>query len=290
MKIGFIGLGIMGSRMAANLQKNGHTLVLYNRTKARADELLANGASWADTPAQVGEQAELVITMLAHPQAVEAVAFGEAGLLATLNSGALWINCSTVNPSFSKEMAQATTAKQIRYLEAPVAGSKNQAAQAELVFIVGGAAEDVAEAQPLFEAMGSRVAHVGGHGQGTGLKVVVNTLLGTSMAAFAEALVLGEALGLSQEMLLNVLIGGPVVPPYMTSKKEKLVQGDFDPEFPLQWMQKDMHLAAVTAQEVGVTLPVGNVTKDMYRLAIRQGLGEADFSAIYQMFGEKGEE
>lgn len=282
MNIGFIGLGIMGSRMAGHLINGEHSLIVHNRTKSKADDLIKQGATWADSPSDMAQNADLIITMLAHPQAVETVAFGDNGFMNTLETGKLWIDSSTVNPSFSKQMAQKAVAQGIRFIDAPVAGSKNQAADGVLAFLCGGDAIDVEEATPLFEIMGSRVVHVGGHGMGTSLKIVVNYLLANAMASFAEGMVLGESLGVSQDLLMKVLIGGPVVPPFMAGKQAKIESNDYDPEFPLQWMQKDVQLATQTAYEQGVAMPVANATKELYQLAIRDGMGELDFSAIYQ--------
>lgn len=281
MKFGFIGLGIMGSRMAANAQAAGHELVVHNRTQSKADDLVANGALWAETPAAVAKEVDVLITMLAHPEAVEATALGEDGFLQALPANALWIDCSTVNPSFSRRMAQAAAAHNVRFLDAPVAGSKNQAANAELIFIVGGESEDLDKARPLLETMGRAINHVGAHGMGTSLKVVVNMLLATAMATFAEGMALGESLGLPQEMLLNILVGGPVVAPFVAGKQTKLATGDYDPEFPLQWMHKDLQMASITAYETGVALPLANASKELYQMAVQNGLGDADFSAIY---------
>ena len=129
--------------------------------------------------------------------------------------------------------------------------------------------------------MGSRFVHVGEHGMGTSLKLAINLLLGTSMAAFAEGIILGESLGISRDMLLKVLLGGAVAAPFLSTKKEKLEQEKYEAEFPLQWMQKDLHMASVAANEVGVAIPVTSNIKEMYRLAMQQGLGEQDFSAIH---------
>jgi len=284
MQIGFIGTGIMGSQMARHLVEAGHAVVVHNRTAQKAQPLVETGATWADSPAVVAAQVDILFTMLAHPEAVEASALGKEGFLDTLRSDTLWVDCSTVHPSFTRRMAAEANARNVRYMDAPVAGSKPQATAAKLVFIVGGEAADVETCQSYFEVMGSKVIHVGEAGMGTALKVVVNFMLGTSMAAFAEGAALGQALGLSQETLFNVLIGGPVVPPYLAFKQATMESGDYEAEFPLQWMQKDMHMAAVAAHEAGAALPLGNSVKEVFRLAMQQGLGEQDFSAIYQFF------
>lgn len=288
MKIGFIGLGIMGSRMAANLQKKGHDLVLYNRTKQKAEPLIANGAIWAPTPADVAKQVVIIFTMLAKPDAVaETALLGKNGFLNHLVGNSLWIDCSTVSPSFSRLMAAEARQRKIRFIDAPVGGSKGPAEQGQLLFFAGGEKADVDEAKPLLEAMGKAVYHVGGHGMGTSLKMVNNILLAQAMVAFSEALVLGESLGISQQALFNTLLGSPVVAPFLAFKRQKIEEGKFDTEFPLQWMHKDMQLATETAYEIGVAMPAANVTKEIYALAMRNGLGEQDFSAVYKLLREK---
>ena len=287
MNIGFIGLGIMGSRMAANLQKAGHSVALFNRTRAKAEPLLAAGAHWANSPACLAAEVEVVITMLAHPAAVESAALGPDGFLAGLAPGQIWIDCSTVNPSFSRKMAAAAKARGIRFLDAPVSGSKSVAAAAKLTFLVGGEADDLAACRPLLEAMGSKIIHCGDHGLGASLKMVMNQLLGTVMASFAEGLVLGEALGLSRDRLLEALLAGPAAAPFLAVKRERIETGDYGhADFPLQWLHKDLVLASVSGFENGVSMNLTNVAKEAYRLAIRAGHGEEDFSAIYRYLAD----
>jgi len=282
MKIGFIGLGTMGSRMAANLQKKGHTLVVFNRTRGKAEPLLAAGARWADSAAALAAQVDVVFTMLAHPDAVEEAASGKEGFLSHLESGRMWVDCSTVNPSFSRTMDAEAQTRGVRFLGAPVTGSKGAAAQAKLIFWVGGAATDLEVCRPLLECMGDRIVHCGGPGMGVSLKMVMNQLLGTELAAFAEGLVLGESLGLSREVLFEALFNGPAAAPFVAIKRERIEAGNYSQaDFALRWLQKDLHLAAMSAYETGVAMPLTNVAKEIYRLAIREGHGDEDISAIY---------
>jgi 3-hydroxyisobutyrate dehydrogenase/glyoxylate/succinic semialdehyde reductase len=291
VKIGFIGLGIMGSRMAANLQKHGYDLVVFNRTRAKAQLLLGPCGTFSDSPAKLAEEVDVLFTMLAHPDAVEQAALGRNGFLTHLKPNALWIDCSSVNPSFSKKMAAAAAARQIRFVDAPVTGSAPVAAEAKLIFWVGGDAGDVEAIRPLLLCMGSKIVHAGGHGMGTSMKMVINLLLGTGMAAFAEAMALGQGLGLSQKMLFDSLLSTPTVAPFLALKREKIESGNYEAEFPLRWMQKDMHLAAVSAYETGVAMPLTNITKEVYRLAMRGGHDAEDFSAIYEFtMGNNGKE
>src|SRR5258705_6266057 len=283
MKIGFIGLGIMGSRMAANLQKHGHSLVVFNRTREKAQPLVGEGAKWADSPGALATQVEVIFTMLAHPDAVEEAALGKVGLLRHLGPDKMWIDCSTVNPSCSRKMAAEAKAQGVDFLGAPVTGSKGQAELAKLTFWVGGETSDLETCRPLLECMGNRIIHCGGPGTGASLKMVMNQLLGTTMAAFAEGLVFGESLGLSREFLLETLLGGPAAAPFLALKRERIENGNYEPaDFPLRWLQKDLHLAAVSAFEAGAAAPLTNVAKEIYRLAIRDGRGDEDFSAIFE--------
>jgi 3-hydroxyisobutyrate dehydrogenase/glyoxylate/succinic semialdehyde reductase len=172
-----------------------------------------------------------------------------------------------------------------------VTGSAPVAEDANLVFWVGADGADLETIRPLLLCMGSRIVHAGGHGMGTSMKMVINLLLGTSMAAFAEAMALGEGLGISRKMLFDSLLGMPAVAPFLASKREKIESGNYEAEFPLRWMQKDMHLAAVSADESGVAMPLTNVTKEIYRLAMRDGHDIEDFSAIYEFtIGNNGKE
>src|SRR5437588_4561864 len=171
MKIGFIGLGIMGSRMATNLQKHGHSLVVFNRTPEKAEPLVAEGAQWADSPAALSLHVEVIFTMLAHPDAVEAAALGENGFLRYPQPGQIWIDCSTVNPSFSRKMAAAANTRRVVFLGAPVTGSKGQAELGKLTFWVGGERSDLESCWPLLECMGNKIVHCGGPGTGASLKM-----------------------------------------------------------------------------------------------------------------------
>src|SRR6266704_441843 len=280
MKIGFIGLGIMGSRMAANLQKQGHSLVLFNRTRAKAEPLLGPCGRFADSPAKVAGEVDVLFTMLANPDAVEQAALGPDGFLNHLRPKALWVDCSSVNPSFSKKMAAESARREVHFVDAPVTGSAAPAAEGKLIFWVGADAADLERIRPLLLCMGNKIVHTDGHGAGTSMKMVVNLLMGNAMAAFAEAMALGEGLGISRKVLFDSLLGTPAVAPFLASKREKIESGNYEAEFPLRWMQKDMHLATVSAYESGVAIPLTIVAKEIYRFAMRDGHDTEDFSAI----------
>lgn len=283
MKLGFIGLGIMGSRMAGNLLKADYEVLIHNRTPEKAAPLVEKGAVWSDTPAGVGQQVQVLFTMLGNPDAVYHSAAGENGFLPALQPGTLWVDCSTVNPSFSCQMASLALERGVRFLDAPVTGSLKPAELGQLTFLIGGEKDDVEACQPFFSLMGSKVIHVGGHGMGSSLKMVANQMLGVTMAAFSEALHLGQALGIPPDILFNTFPSMPVNAPFLAAKKEKITAGDFSAEFPLKWLQKDLHLLTLTAQENGVAVPVAGLCKEIYQLAICSGMGEEDFSAIFKM-------
>ena len=281
MQIGFIGLGIMGSRMAANLLKAEHGLKIFNRTREKAETLIREGAEWCDTPAQLAQKVDILFTMLAHPEAVNQLAFSDNGYMENMKPNAIWVDCSTVNPSFSKAMAAETKKRQIRYVDAPVLGTKKPAQEGQLLFFVGGKNEDVETLKPYFKIMGKAVKHVGKQGAGASFKMVVNLLVAQNILIFSEAVALGRALGFSQEMLFDMLLDGPMAAPYLSLKRPKIEEGNFEADFPLKWMHKDLHLVALTAYEKGVALPTTNAAKELFLQAKKSGLGEKDFAAIF---------
>ncbi len=288
MKIGFIGLGIMGSRMAANLQKAGHDLVVYNRSKDKAMPFVERGASWAETPAEMGKRVGVLFTMLSRPDAVAEVALlGKHAFLETLSPGSVWVDCSTVNPSFSKLMAGEAMARNVRFLDAPVSGSKGPAEQAQLLFFVGGDKANLDEVRPFLGCMGKAVFHMGAHGMGSAMKMVNNILLGQAMVAFAEALTFGETLGITKQTLFDTLAASPVMAPFLNFKRKKFETEDYSVEFPLQWMHKDLQLALETAYESGAALPATGVAKELYGLAMRDGTAGEDFMAVYKVLNRK---
>jgi 3-hydroxyisobutyrate dehydrogenase/glyoxylate/succinic semialdehyde reductase len=179
-------------------------------------------------------------------------------------------------------MAAEAARRWVRFVDAPVTGSAVPAAEAKLIFWVGAEPEDLDTIRSLLLCMGNRIVHVGGHGMGTSMKMVLNLIMGNAMAAFAEGLALGEGLGISRNVLFDSLLGTPAVAPFLALKRQNVESGNYQAEFPLRWQQKDLHLAAVSAFESGVAMPVTNAAKELYRLAMMDGLAIQDFSAIYK--------
>ncbi|WEG11847.1 NAD(P)-dependent oxidoreductase [Pullulanibacillus sp. KACC 23026] len=281
-KIAFIGLGIMGSRMALNLLKAEVPLIVHNRTKDKANELIEKGAEWASTPKEAIEKADIVFTMLSTPQIVEDVYYSDQGLKAGFKKGTLWVDSSTVNPSFSEKMAEEAASIGVRFLDAPVSGSLVPAEKGELIFLVGGTKADFDEAKPYFDIMGKVSHFLGENGKGSSMKLLINLLLAQSMATFTETLRLGEAMGFPQTQLLETLLNHPVTPPILAGKKSKWINDDYSPEFPLKHMHKDLHLVAETAFELNRAMPLANAAKEVFAQAKQKGLGDLDLSALYK--------
>jgi 3-hydroxyisobutyrate dehydrogenase/glyoxylate/succinic semialdehyde reductase len=280
--IGCIGLGIMGSRMARNLQKAGHSLIVYNRTQEKAQELVSHGATLANSILEVAQQSDIVITMLSTPEIVLEIAQGKNGLLQNLKSDALWINSSTIHPSAAKELGSISEQHKVRYLDAPVAGTKGPAEAGELLFLVGGNSTDLEAASPLLDILGKKTLHLGEVGAGSSMKLLINQLLGQQMVAFAEALSMGTQMGIAQETLFNVLLATPVVAPVMAAVRPKLENEHYEANFPLKWIHKDLHLSSITAYEHQIATPNLNATKEVFAQAKKAGFGDLDFTAVYE--------
>jgi 3-hydroxyisobutyrate dehydrogenase-like beta-hydroxyacid dehydrogenase len=287
MKLTFIGLGIMGSRMAHNLLKKNNTLTVCNRSDKPMRELEKIGASAASSYIEAVQDADIVFTMLSSPEVVEHVALSETGFISGMKNNALWVDCSTVNPSFSLKANSISHHHNIRFLDAPVAGTKPNAERGDLVFFVGGEKSDLKEVEPFLKCMGNKIMHVGGPGKGASFKMLVNALLAQSMLIFSETVLLGEKLGFSKDFLLDTLPNLAVSAPFTKAKAEMIRADDYDVQFPLEWMHKDLHLAAITAYENNQPLYSANIAKELYAAAKQNGLGRKDFSAIFKFLSDE---
>ena len=283
MKVSFIGLGIMGSRMAANLLKNGVDLTIWNRSIEATKDLEKQGAEVVQSAADCVKNADLVFTMLSTPAVVEEVALGKNGFVKHMKSNAIWADCSTVNPSFSKAISEKIADYDIRFTATPVAGSKNQAADAVLVFFCGGDKEVFEEIKPIIDHMSKAALHLGDVSMGANLKMLVNSMLGQSMVVFAENVALGEKMGLDKEFLLNFLPKLPVIAPFVGTKTDNIKSGNYPVEFPLEWLLKDMHLAMQSAYENEMPQVMASAAKEVFARAQAKGLAREDFSAVYEV-------
>lgn len=270
----------MGSRMAINLLQSGVELTVYNRSEAPRKKLKEMGAQEATSLKEALSDADIVFTMLSKPEVVAELMLTSG--LKDMKQNALWVDCSTINPSFTQKASKAAKREGIRYLEAPVAGSSPQAETAELVILVGGEEGDLNEAKPYLEMMSQKVLHLGSIGRGASFKLVINVMLATGMVAFAEALKFGESMGLDAEFLLKALPNLTVSAPFTKMKAEVIKEGNYQPQFPLELLYKDLHLAAQTAYENGQALPYATMAKELYAMAMKEGLGRKDMAAIYK--------
>lgn len=288
MKVTFIGTGIMGSRMAKNLLDHKVDLTIYNRTmdSETVKDLTKVGAKTASSYEDSVKDADVVFTMLSTPEVIREVVTAETGFLSKMKENSLWVDCSTVNPSFSLECKTAALEKKIRFLDAPVAGSAPQAESAQLLFLVGGEEHDLKTVNFLLEFMGKKIIHAGAVGKGTSFKMIVNALLAQSMLIYSESVLLGEKMGLSQELLLTTLPELVVTPPFIKAKAEKILNSDFAVQFPLEWMHKDLHLLSLTAYEQNQPLFLAGIAKELYSAAKQKGYGRKDFSAIHQFLDD----
>ncbi|MEL7003886.1 MAG: NAD(P)-dependent oxidoreductase [Bacteroidota bacterium] len=281
-KVAFIGLGIMGSRMAGNLLKEGVDLTVYNRSTDKTEPLKKAGAKVANSIKECVEDADVVFTMLSTPAVVEEVAFGDEGFVENLKDNTLWVDSSTVDPSSASNLGIKAKDHGLRYLEAPVAGTKQPAEKGELVFFVGGTDEDVKYASPFFDIMGKKTVHLGEVGRGASIKMLINLMLAQSMLAFSETVKLGQAMGLDQQLINNILLNAPVTAPFLRVIQEKLESKETSANFPLKWMAKDLGLVAKAAEENNVDMPSAKVTNEIFQAAI-EAYGDDDFSTIYHI-------
>jgi 3-hydroxyisobutyrate dehydrogenase-like beta-hydroxyacid dehydrogenase len=285
-KVAFLGLGIMGSRMAANLCRAGFEVHAWNRTRARAEELAdAHGAVVADTPAQAAAAAGIAITMVVDSPEVEAILFGEDGAAEGLGDGGLAIDMSTIAPSASRAIGERLGASGITFLDAPVTGSKPKAEDGTLTIMVGGDAGAFERARPLFEAMGKLVLHVGPQGHGSMIKLINNTLAAVNTAAAAEGIALGRQAGLDLDKLLEVVGAGSGASAMLDLKAQPIIARDYEPLFKLGHMLKDVRHCIAEARSLGVDMHVASAAETLYAEADVAGHYDDDFAAVAESTG-----
>ena len=276
MRVGWIGLGIMGSRMAANLRRAGHELVVHNRTRETAERWAAeHGAQVADTPA--GIEAEVVITMLVDGPQVEEALLGEHG--AASGSDALFVDMSTIGPAAARSLGERIP----RFVDAPVTGSSPKAEDGTLTIMAGGAEADVRAAWPLFEAMGKLVVHAGPVGDGQQVKVINNALAAANTNALAQALLVGRATGVDLDALVAVMGAGSGGSAMLDLKAGPMREHDYTTLFKLEHMLKDVRLCLDSGQAAGVGFPAAAAAREVLSAAMGRELGDADFAAMLEV-------
>lgn len=281
MNIGFVGLGIMGSAMAANLQMAGYKLTVWNRAADKCSQLLANGAVVAVSPKAVADTSDIVISMMADPAAVAAVRDGSDGIIAGLKPGSGYIDMSTVDEETAQQSDQLCTAKGALFLEAPVAGSRKPAEDAILTIMTAGDRRLYDKAYPLLEKMGKKILYLGEVGSAVRMKLANNLIMGGMLTAFCEGMALAVKTGLDTGQLLDVLDSGAMSNQMFRMKGNLVSQNtDFPVAFPLKHMQKDLRLALRLAEESGQPLFATATVNELFKKALSEGLGDSDFSAV----------
>jgi 3-hydroxyisobutyrate dehydrogenase len=285
--IALLGLGLMGSGMARTLLAAGYPLAVYNRSPAKAELLSEQGARVALTPSEAAEGAEIVISMVADDSASREVWLGENGALDSAQPDCLLIESSTLTTGWVRELAGAAAARGLELLDAPVTGSRDQAASGELLFLVGGSREGVERARPVLEAMGRGVIHMGPGGSGALIKLVNNFLCGVQAASLAEALGVIEASGLDVEQALGILTAGAPGSPLVRALAGRMAGRNYEPpHFALQLMVKDLTYSGAEGEIHGLPLQTGAAARNVFQRAVDRGYGERDIAAVVEPFRE----
>ncbi len=280
--VAFLGLGTMGSGMAANLLKAGFPLTIYNRTRAKADALAAAGAQVMDTPAAAVKGTAVVISILADDAASRAVWMGADGALAAAEKDAILVEASTVSPAWIAELAAAAKTRGMEFLDAPVTGSRLAAAAGQLTFLVGGDGASLAKVKPVLDAMSKEVVHLGPVGSGAMMKLVNNFLCGVQVASLAEAVAWIERSGLDRDKALTLLKNGAPGSPMISAISERMASGDYTVNFLLKLMSKDIQYAHATAAKSGVELRTAAAARSLFEIAAAEGHAEQDMSSVVE--------
>ncbi|MEW6657442.1 MAG: NAD(P)-dependent oxidoreductase [Thermodesulfobacteriota bacterium] len=279
-KIGFLGLGIMGGAMAANILRAGYPLMVYNRTPEKCEPLAQQGAGVASTPAHLAQATGVIIAMVTGPEALNDLLWGPEGAASAFNEKRVFINMSSVSPRYTRELAERLAPTGATFIDAPVSGTKKPAEDAALVILAAGREEAVTGLEPLFLTMGKKVIYCGALGQGSMMKMFINLLLGVMMAGFAECLNFGRLGGLDFEAMLDTVSSGAMNAPMFQVKAGNLREKNYPAAFPLKHLAKDAKFLVDTAFDTGAPVPLGQMLLHLYRLGVARGWGDEDISAI----------
>jgi 2-hydroxy-3-oxopropionate reductase len=284
--VGFIGLGIMGGPMAANLVKAGFDVIGYNRSRDKVDALISVGGQGADGVAGAVRGADIVITMVPDSNDVEAVTSGENGIFANAKEGTLYIDMSSIRPDVSARVAELGRQRGLRVLDAPVSGGEVGAVEASLSIMVGGEAADFEAAKPVLEAVGKTIVHVGPAGAGQTVKAANQLIVAGNIELVAEAIVFLEAYGVDMKAALEVLGGGLAGSTVLDRKGASMLAGEFNPGFRLQLHHKDLGIVESAAREAGVVIPLGAVVSQLVAALVARGDGGLDHSGLLKLVRE----
>ena len=281
--VGFIGLGVMGASMAAHLLDGGYNLIVYNRTRIKAEPLLARGAKWADTPAEVAAQSDVVVTIVGYPRDVEEVYLGENGILTTKKGGYV-VDMTTSSPMLAKRIYETAKAKGVAALDAPVSGGDIGARKAQLVIMVGGDREAFDALQPLFNLVGRTIRYFGGAGAGQYTKMVNQIAIASGMIGVAEAVAFAKKAGLNATEVIETISGGAAASWSLSNLAPRMVRGDVAPGFFIKHIIKDMKIALECAEEMHLEMPGLTLAKRLYDQLAARGMEDCGTQAIVQWY------
>jgi 2-hydroxy-3-oxopropionate reductase len=280
LKIGYIGLGIMGKAMARNILKAGYTVVVHNRSRAAVKELVAEGAIEAFSPKEVAEQVDVVFTNLPDSPDVELVALGDEGIIEGAKNGMIFIDNSTIKPATTRSIAEALAQKGVLSLDAPVSGGDIGAQQGTLAIMVGGPAEALERVMPIFEVIGKKITYVGDTGAGQIAKACNQVMVAAQMVAMGELLILAKKAGADPEKVVAAIQGGAAQCWTLDVKPERLFAGNRNPGFKAYMQAKDLGIVVDTAREYGIPMPSTSVNTQLFNAMLEMGMREMDNSAV----------
>lgn len=285
-KLGFVGLGVMGSRMVRRLLDAGHEVTGFNRTKSKAQWLLDAGMRWANSPCEVVEASEISLSMVTNTNALQAIAEGPDGILAGLGAGKIHVDMSTVSPAYSKELAKQVGAKGAAMLDAPVSGSVITLEEGKLSLIVGGDPEVFEKVKPVLLDIGPKVTHVGKNGLAVTMKIATNLSLAVQMLAFSEGVLIAEKSGIQREVAVEVLTNSVIASPMVKYRGPFVLQMPDEAWFNVNMMQKDMNLALELGRQLDIPLPTTAITNELLTAARGMGFEEQDFAVVFDVLAQ----
>lgn len=280
IKIGFIGLGVMGNPMAKNILKAGYPLTVWNRTRSRMNELLTLGAEGANNPKEVAEKSDIVITMVSDSSDVEEVVLGSSGIIEGAKPGSIVVDMSTISPKTTQKIAQILSEKNVMMLDSPVSGGDVGAKQGTLSIMVGGPKEAFDKCLPVFQVLGKRITHMGENGMGQATKLCNQVIVGINLQAVSEGLLLGKKFGLDLDKLIEVISAGAGSSWGLANLGPKMVKRDFEPGFKVKHQQKDLRLVLSSASDLELPMPGTALVQQMFQAVEAEGLGEKGTQAL----------
>jgi len=285
-ELGFVGLGVMGSRVVKRLLDAGLAVTGWNRTKEKAQRLLDAGMNWADSPRAIAEQSDVVFTMVANTKAMRAVTHGPDGILSGLQPGAVYVDMSTTSPANTRAIAEKVAELGAQMLDAPVSGSVITLEQGKLSVMVGGDAEVFARVKPILEVIGPKVFHVGPNGAAVTMKIATNLSLAVQVLAFSEGVLLAEKSGIPRDTAVEVLLASVVASPMLAYRGPFVLEQPDEAWFDVNMMQKDMNLALELGRELDVPLPTTAITNEFLTAARGMGLEDKDFAVLFDVLAQ----